>query len=193
MCFVVAAAIVIPISAQLSPDFYDKLCPQALPTIRSILEKAIYHEPRLGASLLRVHFHDCFVNGCDASVLLDDTPNFTGEKTAGPNLNSLRGFEVIDEIKEAVNSACCGNVVSCADILAVAARDSVAILGGPSYQVLLGRRDARTASLNDANSDIPRPIFDFPALLSNFQNHGLDLNDLVLLSGGHTIGLARRR
>ena len=62
MCFVVAAAIVIPISAQLSPDFYDKLCPQALPTIRSILEKAIYHEPRLGASLLRVHFHDCFVN-----------------------------------------------------------------------------------------------------------------------------------
>lgn len=191
MCFVVAAAIVIPISAQLSPDFYDKLCPQALPTIRSILENAIYHEPRLGASLLRVHFHDCFVNGCDASVLLDDTPNFTGEKTAGPNLNSLRGFEVIDEIKEAVNSACCGNVVSCADILAVAARDSVAILGGPSYQVLLGRRDARTASLNDANSDIPRPIFDFPALLSNFQNHGLDLNDLVLLSGGHTIGLAR--
>ena len=68
------------------------------------------------------------LQGCDGSVLLDDTPNFTGEKTARPNNNSLRGFEVIDEIKEAVNTACCGNVVSCADILAVAARDSVAIV-----------------------------------------------------------------
>ena len=62
ICFVVASAIVIPISAQLSPNFYEKLCPEALPTIRSVLEKAIYREPRIGASLLRVHFHDCFVN-----------------------------------------------------------------------------------------------------------------------------------
>lgn len=66
--------------------------------------------------------------GCDGSVLLDDTPYFTGEKTAGPNFNSLRGFEVIDAIKEAVDSACCGSVVSCADILAIAARDSVSIV-----------------------------------------------------------------
>lgn len=57
--------------------------------------------------------------------------------------------------------------------------------------MLLGRRDARTASLNDANINIPRPFSDFPTLLANFQNHGLDLNDLVVLSGGHTIGLAR--
>lgn len=65
------------------------------------------------------------LKGCDASVLLDDTPTFTGEKTAGPNKKSARGFEVVDEIKAAVNSACNGNVVSCADILAAAARDSV--------------------------------------------------------------------
>ncbi|XAR60801.1 Peroxidase [Bertholletia excelsa] len=187
---VAVLAILPPSSGQLVPDYYDKVCPQALPTIRQIVSNAVQQEPRMGASLLRLHFHDCFVNGCDGSNLLDDMGTFVGEKTAGPNLNSARGFEVIDEIKEAVNLACNGNVVSCADIVAVAARDSVSLLGGPSYEVLLGRKDSRTASFNDANTMIPAPTFDFPSLLSNFESHGLSLKDLVVLSGGHTVGLA---
>lgn len=66
--------------------------------------------------------------GCDGSVLLDDTQNFTGEKTAFPNFQSLRGFNVVDEIKAAVDKACKKPTVSCADILAIATRDSVAIV-----------------------------------------------------------------
>jgi peroxidase len=66
----------------------------------------------------------CVRQGCDASVLLDDTGNFTGEKGAGPNAGSLRGFGVIDTIKTLLE-ALCPRTVSCADILAVAARDSV--------------------------------------------------------------------
>ncbi|KAL5757087.1 hypothetical protein ACOSQ2_021833 [Xanthoceras sorbifolium] len=184
VCFVVVvAASLIPVSAQLTANFYDNVCPQALPTIRNVVQKAIKNEPRMGASLLRLHFHDCFVNGCDGSILLDDTSNFTGEKTGLPNLNSVRGFDVVDDIKEAVNNACKTNVVSCADILAIAARDSVAILGGPFYQVLLGRRDARTASLSDANTKLLPPNFNLSQLLSIFQSHGLDLQDLIALSG----------
>jgi peroxidase len=74
-----------------------------------------------------------WLQGCDGSVLLDDTANFTGEKTALPNLNSLRGFEVVDQIKSAINQACSANVVSCADILAVAARDSVNLVSRHWY------------------------------------------------------------
>nr|CAD1841868.1 unnamed protein product [Ananas comosus var. bracteatus] len=187
----VLAASFNPTRGQLDPCFYDKLCPHALPAIKAVIEETIAVEPRMGASLLRLHFHDCFVNGCDGSNLLDDTPFFTGEKNAAPNKNSARGFEVVDRIKDAVNYACGGNVVSCADILAVAARDSVAALGGPSYQVQLGRRDSTTASAAAANSSIPAPTFDFDRLLANFNSHGLSLVDLVALAGGHTLGFAR--
>lgn len=62
--------------------------------------------------------------GCDGSILLDDTSTFTGEKGAGPNANSVRGFEVIDAIKAQVEASC-NATVFCADILALAARDAV--------------------------------------------------------------------
>ncbi|XP_061350615.1 peroxidase RIP1-like [Gastrolobium bilobum] len=190
--FVMTTFLTNPSHAQLTPDFYNEVCHQALPIIKSVVKNAISRERRMGASLLRLHFHDCFVNGCDGSVLLDDTPNFIGEKTAFPNMGSIRGLEVIDEIKAAVDKACKRPVVSCADILAIAARDSVSILGGSRYwfNVLLGRRDARTASKDAANSNLPAPFLTFSQLLSNFQSHGLDLKDLVALSGAHTIGFA---
>lgn len=62
--------------------------------------------------------------GCDASILLADNSTFTGEQNAFSNSGSLRGFSTIDNIKTQLESSCPG-VVSCADILAVAARDSV--------------------------------------------------------------------
>ena len=68
--------------------------------------------------------------GCDASILLDSTANNQAEKAAIPNL-SLGGFDVIDEVKTELEKTCPG-VVSCADIIALAARDSV------SYQVSIG-------------------------------------------------------
>lgn len=66
----------------------------------------------------------CTTQGCDGSVLLDDTDTLKGEKNALPNKNSLRGFDVIDKIKSDIESAC-PSTVSCADILTLAARDAI--------------------------------------------------------------------
>nr|XP_043617755.1 peroxidase 9-like [Erigeron canadensis] len=174
----------------LFPEFYSFSCPQANDIVMSVLEQVIAKEPRMAASLLRLHFHDCFVQGCDASLLLDDTATFSSEKNAGPNVNSVRGFEVVDEIKSKLEEAC-PETVSCADILALAARGSTVLSGGPNWELPLGRRDATQASLNGANSNLPPPNSTIQNLITFFRRQGLDEVDLVSLSGAHTLGMAR--
>ncbi|KAM0890482.1 hypothetical protein ACQ4PT_027016 [Festuca glaucescens] len=178
------------VPAQLSTGFYSHSCPGMLTAVRSVLHPAIARERRVGASIVRLFFHDCFVQGCDASLLLDDALGIQSEKNAAPNKNSARGFEVIDAVKAAVEKACPG-VVSCADVLAIAAEESVVFLGGPSWEVKMGRRDSTTASFDGANNDIPPPTSGLANLTSLFATKGLSQKDMVALSGAHTIGLAR--
>lgn len=59
--------------------------------------------------------------------MLDDSARIMSEKNAGPNKNSVRGFEVIDEIKSKLEEAC-PHTVSCADIVALAARGSTLLV-----------------------------------------------------------------
>ncbi|RZB42229.1 Peroxidase 20 [Glycine soja] len=114
----------------------------------------------------------------------------TSEKLAGPNLNSLCGFEVIDKIKYLVKEEC-PITVSCVDILAMAARDVVELRGGPRWDALLGRKDALESSFSGANILIPAPNSSLEVLIDNFKQQGLDIEYLVTLSGSHTIGRAR--
>ncbi|KAJ3674089.1 hypothetical protein LUZ60_006081 [Juncus effusus] len=178
----------IRVRSQLSPNFYQNSCPNVFNIVRDNVFRAVRNETRMGASLLRLHFHDCFVNGCDGSVLLDGSD---GEKFARPNLNSLRGFDVIDSIKTALESAC-SETVSCADILALAAKYGVLFSGGPNWWVPLGRRDGLVANQSGANTGLPSPFDSIDTIISKFSAVGLDTTtDVVALSGGHTIGRAR--
>ncbi|XP_066379363.1 peroxidase 72-like [Miscanthus floridulus] len=174
----------------LFPQFYDHSCPKAKEIVQSIVAQAVAKETRMAASLVRLHFHDCFVKGCDASVLLDNSSSIVSEKGSNPNRDSLRGFEVVDQIKAALEAACPGTV-SCADIVALAARDSTALVGGPYWDVPLGRRDSLGASIQGSNNDIPAPNNTLPTIITKFKRQGLNVVDVVALSGGHTIGMSR--
>ncbi|OEL35782.1 Peroxidase 24 [Dichanthelium oligosanthes] len=174
-------------AAGLKKEFYKKSCPQAEDIARKVAWGRVAGNRELAAKFLRMFFHDCFVRGCDASVLLD-SPTNTAEKNAAPNL-SLAGFDVIDEVKAALEQACPG-VVSCADIVALAARDSVSFQYKKNlWEVETGRRDGTVSSDQMALDNIPAPTSTFDILLSNFSSKGLGLQDLVVLSGGHTIGV----
>ncbi|GLJ44628.1 hypothetical protein SUGI_0937990 [Cryptomeria japonica] len=172
----------------LSDNFYGESCPSAEATIQRVVEKYMAMDRTLAAPLLRMNFHDCFVRGCDGSVLLNSTANNKAEKEAIPN-QSLRGFNVIDDVKEEVEKICPG-VVSCADIIALVARDAVVVgSGGPSWSVKTGRRDGVISREIEASNNIPSPFFNFSQLQNSFASKGLDVKDLTVLSGGHTIGV----
>jgi len=175
---------------QLDYNFYDRSCPMLPMIVRSGVWTALKDDTRMAASLLRLHFHDCFVNGCDGSLLLDDTKNFKGEKNAGPNRNSVRGYDVIDKIKADVERAC-PSTVSCVDILTLAAKEAVVQSGGYQWPVMLGRRDGLTASEKAANVQIPSPFEPLGNITAKFAAKGLDFKDVVVLSGAHTIGFAQ--
>ncbi|KAE8726895.1 Peroxidase 1 [Hibiscus syriacus] len=166
--------------------YYHKTCPNAESIIQKATYRVISRAPTLAAPLLRLHFHDCFVRGCDGSVLLNSTKNNLAEKAAVPNL-SLRGFNVIDSIKAEVEEACPG-VVSCADVVALVARDSVSMIHGPYWEVPLGRRDGRVSIMNQVFAELPAPLANITTLRQMFAAKGLNMKDLAVLSGGHTIG-----
>ncbi|KAL2341519.1 hypothetical protein Fmac_009459 [Flemingia macrophylla] len=107
-------------NAELSSTFYNETCPLLYDTVYAVIYDASLTDSRIGASLIRLHFHDCFVQGCDGSILLNNTATIESEQDAGPNNNSIRGLDVVNNIKTAVENICPATV-SCADILAIAA------------------------------------------------------------------------
>ncbi|KAG4931126.1 hypothetical protein AAZX31_17G187100 [Glycine max] len=177
--------------AQLRVDYYKNTCPNVESIVRSAVEKKLQQTFVTAPATLRLFFHDCFVRGCDASVMLA-TRNNTSEKDNPINLSLAGdGFDTVIKAKAAVDSVPgCQNKVSCADILALATRDVIALAGGPSYAVELGRLDGRVSTKASVRHHLPHPEFKLEQLNQMFASHGLTLTDLVALSGAHTIGFS---
>lgn len=93
---------------------------------------------------------------------------------------------MIDDIKAEVETKC-PKTVSCADILAAVARDATMASGGPFWMVPYGRKDGRVSIAKEAES-LPTGHERITDLIELFQSKGLNILDLVVLSGAHTIG-----
>ncbi|GAV77600.1 peroxidase domain-containing protein [Cephalotus follicularis] len=173
-----------PSLANLSFNFYAASCPNAESMVRNTVRAASSTDPSVPGKLLRLLFHDCFVEGCDASVLLEGN----GTERSDPASTSLGGFSVITSAKRVLEIFCPGTV-SCADIIALASRDAVEFAGGPVVQIPTGRRDGMVSAVSNVRPNIVDTSFTLDEMIKLFSSKGLSLNDLVILSA-HTIGSA---
>ncbi|KAH0774917.1 hypothetical protein KY290_012054 [Solanum tuberosum] len=153
--------------------------------VKNTVRSASSMDPTIPGKLLRLLFHDCFVEGCDASILLEGN----GTERSDPANKSLGGFSVIENAKR-VLEIFCPFTVSCADIVALAARDAVEFAGGPNVQIPTGRRDGRISLTTNVRPNIVDTSFTMDQMINIFTIKGLSLDDLVILSGAHTIGSA---
>ncbi|XP_052119066.1 peroxidase 55 [Arachis duranensis] len=190
---------------KLVENFYGQTCPN----VESIVTQAVttkFHQtikilPRFQPRLLDLKLVDykswwqikieliIYAQGCDASVMIA-SPNGDAEKDASENLSLAGdGFDTVIKAKAAVEASCPA-VVSCADILALATRDVIALLGGPSYRVELGRRDGLVSKASSVDSNLPKASFNLNQLNKMFSKHNLTQTDMIALSGAHTVGFS---
>ncbi|CAN8328347.1 unnamed protein product [Cochlearia groenlandica] len=180
-------------SAQLRGNFYAGSCPNVEQIVRNAVQLKVQQTFTTIPATLRLYFHDCFVNGCDASVMIATTNNNNKAEKDHPDNESLAGdgFDTVIKAKQAVDAVpSCRNKVSCADILTIATRDVVNLAGGPFYKVELGRRDGVSSTASSVEGKLPKPTLDVNQLTSLFAKNGLSLKDMIALSGAHTLGFA---
>ncbi|KZV57008.1 peroxidase 73 [Dorcoceras hygrometricum] len=180
------------ISAQLKLNFYSNTCPDVEKIVRAAVTAKFRQTFVTVPATLRLFFHDCFVSGCDASVIIASSGGNTAEKDHPDNLSLAGdGFDTVIKAKAAVDKvARCRNRVSCADILALATRDVIVLAGGPSYNVELGRLDGLSSTAASVNGNLPQPTFNLNQLTSMFATRGLTQTDLIALSAAHTLGFS---
>ncbi|KAG2588207.1 hypothetical protein PVAP13_5NG196400 [Panicum virgatum] len=153
---VLLAAVPAAQAGELQVGYYGKKCKGLENIVKWHVIRALKANRRTGSALVRLLFHDCFVRGCDGSVLLDasyDNPH--PEKEAPANIG-LTAFDLLEEIKAAVEDKCPG-VVSCSDLLIYAARDASSILsnGHVHFDVPAGRLDGFVSKAEEAQAELP--------------------------------------
>nr|XP_017215845.1 PREDICTED: peroxidase 55-like [Daucus carota subsp. sativus] len=189
LCFLFWIMLIGQCQAHLKENFYSSTCPNVESIVNQAVSKKLRQPFPTIPATLRLFLHDCFFEGCDASILITSSDR-DAERDAEENLSLPGdGFDTVIKAKEAVETKCPG-VVSCADILAVAARDVVRMAGGPSFNVELGRRDGLISKASRVPEKIPKPSFNLKQLNSLFSQLNLTQLDMIALSGGHTLGVS---
>nr|XP_043606935.1 peroxidase 63-like [Erigeron canadensis] len=175
---------------QLTTSHYQKTCPKFDQIMQETTTNKQISTPTTAAAALRLLFHDCLVEGCDGSVLISSTHFNKAERDADINLSLPGdGFDIVVRAKTALELACPGTV-SCADILNVATRNLVTMMGGPFYNVKLGRLDGLVSKASRVDGNLPKPSMSVSELISLFGSKGFSVQEMVALSGAHTIGLS---
>ncbi|XP_010464099.1 PREDICTED: peroxidase 73-like isoform X1 [Camelina sativa] len=179
-------------TAQLKTNFYGKVCPNVEQIVRTVVQQKVKQTFVTIPATLRLFFHDCFVNGCDASVMIQSTPKNKAEKDHPDNISLAGdGFDVVIKAKKALDAIpSCRNKISCADILTLATRDVVVAAGGPSYPVELGRFDGLVSTAASVTGNLPGPNDKVTELNKLFAKNKLTQEDMIALSAAHTLGFA---
>uniref|UniRef100_A0ACD5UHN9 Uncharacterized protein n=1 Tax=Avena sativa TaxID=4498 RepID=A0ACD5UHN9_AVESA len=183
---VVVGVLLLAAEAKLSRNYYASTCPNVETLVRGAVTQKLQETFNAAPGTLRLFFHDCFVRGCDASVLISGPGD---EHSAGADTTlSPDALDLITRAKAAVEASC-ANKVSCADVLALATRDVVSQAGGPFYPVELGRLDGKVGTRAVVKHSLPGPGNTLDQLNKLFALNGLTQTDMIALSGGHTIGV----
>ncbi|XP_008239361.1 PREDICTED: peroxidase 21 [Prunus mume] len=172
--------------SELQLNYYSESCPKAEEIIKQEVTKLYYEHGNTAVSWLRNLFHDCFVQGCDASLLLESVNGIESEKASGRSFG-MRNFKYVNTIKKAVENEC-PSTVSCADVVALSARDGIVMLGGPHIEMKTGRRDSKESYAKIVEEFIPNHNDSLSSVLSSFQSVGIDVEGTVALLGAHSVG-----
>lgn len=178
----------VPHASSFGAGYYAISCPNVEDLVRRTMRGLFVRDPTSPAAMLRLAFHDCQVSGCDASIMLDSGSDGTTELEASGNLG-VRRLDFIDNVKARLEAAC-PQTVSCADIIAMAGRDAVALNGGPDISIPLGRLDGFEASSTSAAGALPQATISVSDMLSLFGSYGMTLPESVAIIGSHTLGVA---
>ncbi|KAL3701521.1 hypothetical protein R1sor_019543 [Riccia sorocarpa] len=176
--------------AQLSANYYDASCPnlRAIVANAFLLQLNVTRLVAAPASLMRIAFHDCAVDGCQASNLLSSQPGVTDEKLSPRNLG-LNNVDIILNIKQTVEQSCPG-IVSCADLIVLVAHEAIKYSAGPILPLEFGRKDAKTASTAAATNQLLGPDASVQQVLDAFAKMNIGVSGTVALLGSHTLGVA---
>ena len=72
----------------------------------------------------------------------------------------------------------------------MAAHDLIVAVGGPTFDLRLGRKDSLESKATDPENQFPLPTMSLSEVIKIFTSKGFSIQEMVALVGAHTIGLS---